>query len=130
MTILLERGAGDPDRIADAISILRPSPLYEIVEAVVAYAGTGGGAVYVECLGDQYRWSPASRGGPYPLMRLLSRFLGCDHHQLTVGFVTVDGWCIAADPEETRWDRYMILEHAPADVSAAVDLITERLPGE
>ncbi len=64
MTILLEPGAGDPDRIADAISILRPSPLYEIVEAVVAYAGTGGGAVYVECLGDRYRWSPPRGAAP------------------------------------------------------------------
>ena len=32
MTILLERGAGDPDRIATPYRILRPSPLDEIVE--------------------------------------------------------------------------------------------------
>lgn len=131
MTILLARGAGDPERIAHVVRILRPSPLDEIADAVVAYAASGGDAVYVERIGDdQYRWSPATRGGAYALMRLLARFLCCDHHDITVGFVTVDGYCIVADPSEPRCPRHVILQSIPVDPRAAADVISGRLPDE
>jgi hypothetical protein len=123
--ILLARGAGDPERLAHAVSILRPAPLDEVVDAVAAYAE----AVYVECLGDdQYRWSPATRGGAYALMRVLARFLRCDYHDITVGFVTVDGWAIVADPEEARCARYVILPSPPADAHAVAELIAAHMP--
>lgn len=127
MTILLARGAGDPDRIADAIRILRPSPLAEIADAVVAYVASAGDVVYVERVDDRYRWSPATRGGPYPLTRLLARFLGCNHHAITVGFVTIDGWCIAADPSEPRCPRYAFLESSSLDARAVAEVIAARL---
>jgi hypothetical protein len=38
MTILLARGAGDPERVAHAVRILRPSPLIEIADALAEYA--------------------------------------------------------------------------------------------
>jgi hypothetical protein len=40
--------------------------------------------VYVERRIDLYRWSPAHRGGPYPLMRVTARFLQTDYHALVL----------------------------------------------
>jgi hypothetical protein len=130
VTILLARGAGDPDRVAQAMAIVRPSRLGEITDAVVAYTGTAGGAVYVERLDDLYRWSPATRGGPYPLMRLLARFLCCDQREITVGFVTVDDWCIVADPSAPRSPQYVILHNAPDDPRAVAEAIADVLCDE
>jgi hypothetical protein len=118
MTILLARGAGDPDRVAHAVRILRPSPIGEVLDAVAAYASPTGGTVYAERVGDLYRWSPATRGGPYPLARLLAHFLRCDHHDLTVGFVTIDGWCVVADPDEPRGNPYVIIEFSAYDAES------------
>ncbi len=115
MTILLVRGAGDPDRVAHAVRIVRPSPIGEVVDAVESYTSSDGGAVYVERFGDGYRWSPATRGGPYPLLRVLARFLRCEHTELTVGFVTIDGWCVVGDPDEPRGEPYVILEPPAGD---------------
>lgn len=97
--ILLTRGAGRPSRIDHARSIVVPAPLDQVTAAIEEYAESGGGAVCVERLGDRYRWSPAVRGGPYPLTRVVARFLDCRHTEITVGFVTVDGWCIVGDPD-------------------------------
>ena len=123
--ILLRRCAGDPERITHVVRILRPSPLDEVTDAIVEY----GDAVYVERVTDDlYRWSPATRGGAYALLRLLARFLRCDSDEITVGFVTVDGWAVVADPAEPRCDRYVILESTPLDPRAAADVIVSRLP--
>ena len=124
--ILLRRCAGDPERIAHVVRILRPSPLDEVADAIAEY----GEAVYVEHVGDDlYRWSPATRGGAYALLRLLARFLRCDSDEITVGFVTVDGgWCMAADPAEPRCHRYMILLSTPREPRSVADVIVSRLP--
>lgn len=128
MTIMLARGAGNPERIAHVVRILRPSPLDEVADAIAAYATSGGRAVYIELVGDDlYRWSPTSRGGAYPLLRLLARFLECEHTELTVGFVTVDTWCVATDPNEPRSMSYAILETPPDDAQRARDVIVSRL---
>lgn len=122
---LLARGAGDPERVAFAVSILRTSPLDEVADAVAAYSGP----VYVECVGeDECRWSPATRSGAYLLMRLLAKFLRCDYHDITVGFVTVEGWAVVADPEDARCTRHTFLTHAPADARAGSELIAAQLP--
>lgn len=40
--------------------------------------------VYVERLGDRYRWSLVHRGGPYPLLRITARFLQVDYHSIFI----------------------------------------------
>jgi hypothetical protein len=118
--IMLTRGAGDPARIELSISILRPSSADEVREAVVAYAGSVDQPVYVERVGDRYRWSPTSRGGPYPVGQLLAKFLRCKFSDLTIGFVTVDGWCVIRDPEAPPADRHLVLE--PITIDGTTDL--------
>jgi hypothetical protein len=132
MSILLARGAGDPDRVAHAVRILRPSPIDEVIDAVTTYvsslSSSSRRAVYVERFGDRYRWSPAIGGGAYPLVRELARFVRCDHNELIVGFVTVDGWFVVGDRDTPRGDPYAILEPLADDrdslaatVAAALD---------
>ena len=58
--------------------------------------------MYAERRGDGYR--PAHRGGPYPLLREVARFLDLDHRSLIVGCAAVDGWTIIA-PEGPRMPK-------------------------
>ena len=51
---------------------------------------------------------------------MLARFLGCEFSDLTIGFVTLDGWCVIRDPKEPAADRHLILEAITID--AAIDL--------
>ena len=128
MTIMLARGAGNPDRVEHAVRILRPSPLSEVAEAVAAFADARPDAVYVERLEeDLYRWSPATRGGPYPLVRILAAFLECSHNDMTVGYITLDGWCIARSPEDPVPDARIVLESPPRDRSQVARQIVEEL---
>ncbi len=108
--LMLRTGAGDAERIALAVTIVRPSSADHVVHAVNAYSDDGRSQVYVERTGDSYRWSPAHRGGPAPLMHLVARFLGCETTDLTVGFVTVDSWCIVRSPDELPPDRQAIVD--------------------
>lgn len=118
--IMLTRGAGDPERVELAVRILRPSTEDEVVEAMCAYALALDEPVYVERIGERFRWSPAHRGGPTALLHLLAKFIGCEHTELTVGFVTLDGWCVIRTPEEPPADRHLILE--PATVDRTINL--------
>jgi hypothetical protein len=40
--------------------------------------------IYVERRGTSFRWSPAHRGGPYPLLRTTAKMLGVDYRLLTL----------------------------------------------
>jgi hypothetical protein len=114
--IMLKRGAGDPARIEHAVAILRPSTLDDISAALAEYARSGGTAAHVESVGERCRWSPATEGGPYALLRILARFLRCDHTELTIGCRSVDDqWCVVGDPDSARSDTYLILD-LPWDV--------------
>lgn len=54
--------------------------------------------VYVERLGDRYRWSLVHRGGPYPLLRITARFLQVDYQSIFIGFREVgDGYSALSD---------------------------------
>ena len=117
---MLTRGAGDPARVELAIRILRPSSADEVLEAMRTYATALDAPVYVERMGDRYRWSPVHRGGPSPLGHVLAKFLGCKTTDLTIGFVTIDGWCVIHDPKEPVADRHLILE--PLTVHESTDL--------
>ena len=54
--------------------------------------------VYVERLGDRYRWSLVHRGGPYPLLRITARFLQVDYQSIFIGCRAVgDGYSALSD---------------------------------
>jgi len=64
--------------------------------------------IYIERRGDQYRWSFATKGGPYPLLRITARFLEMDPCSLVgVGSRVVgDGWgvqIVESDKEPDDW---------------------------
>ena len=79
---------------------------------------------YVERRADVYRWSPAHRGGPYPLLRVTAKLLGVDHRELVLPFRGLpktapgfgadgfwDGLCIVAASEHaTPPDAWTVLE--------------------
>jgi hypothetical protein len=54
--------------------------------------------VYVERLGDRYRWSLVHRGGPLPLLRITARFLQVDYQSILIGCRAVgDGYSALSD---------------------------------
>lgn len=79
---------------------------------------------YVERRADVYRWSPAHRGGPYPLLRVVAKLLDVDYHGLVLpcrglpqsnaGFGADgfwDGLCIVTGLElATPPDAWTVLE--------------------
>jgi hypothetical protein len=75
----------DPERELLIRSVFRPSPLEDLAEAVAA-ATEDHRDFYVERRGDEFRWSFATKGGPYPLLRLSAQFLRMDYSSLE-GFV-------------------------------------------
>ncbi|MGO8826221.1 MAG: hypothetical protein ACLQU9_13410 [Acidimicrobiales bacterium] len=98
----------DPERDRLARSVFHPSSLEEVAEAVSA-ATEKFHDIYVERRGDQYRWSFATKGGPYPLLRITARFLRMDPYSLRgVGSRVVgDGWCAQiVDEDETGTEPY------------------------
>ncbi|MGZ8761194.1 MAG: hypothetical protein ACXWXV_11585, partial [Aeromicrobium sp.] len=62
-------------------SIRRGARLDAVAGAVAAASGKTR-FVYVERRGSLFRWSPAHRGGPYPLLRETAKVLGTDYHEL------------------------------------------------
>jgi hypothetical protein len=50
--------------------------------------------VYVERLGEAWRWSLAHQGGLYPLLRITARFLRVDYDRIAIGARAVDGWSV------------------------------------
>ncbi len=85
----------DPGRRRLIRSVFEPSPLEEVAVAVAIASLEDAGAIYVERTKGRYRWSLAHRGGPYPLLRVVARFLHVDHRLAMVGYwTTPDGWCI------------------------------------
>jgi hypothetical protein len=73
------------------------SPIEEVALAV-SVATEHETEVYVERLGDRYRWSLIHRGGPYPLLRITARFLEVDYSSLFIGCRAVgDGYSALSD---------------------------------
>jgi hypothetical protein len=59
--------------------------------------------VYVERLGERYRWSLVHRGGPYPLLRITARFLEVDYRTMSIGCRDVgDGYSALSDDPENE----------------------------
>jgi len=91
----------DPTRQRLLRSVFEASPLESVAEAVSAATEDERG-IYVERIGNQWRWSLTHAGGSYPLLRITARFLGVDHSRIMIGFRTVaDDVCVlCADPDE------------------------------
>lgn len=82
------------DRRALVETTRLPSSLDQIATAIAAYTEHPG-PVYVERLEDGWRWSPAHRGGGYPLLRVVARFMRVEYHKVIVPFRTLgDGWAV------------------------------------
>jgi len=79
----------DRERARLISSVFEASPIEAVAEAV-SEAWDAAPALYVERLGDRYRWSLAHKGGAYPLLRVAARFLQMDYQALMIGFRTVD----------------------------------------
>jgi hypothetical protein len=93
----------------------------EEVALAVSVASEDQSEVYVERLGDQYRWSLVHRGGPYPLLRIAANFLQVDHRTIFIGFRDVgDGYSALSDqPEASNQPEAVV---AP-DESAILQLL-------
>jgi hypothetical protein len=87
--------------------------------------------VYVERMGDCYRWSLIHRGGPYPLLRITARFLQVDYQSIFVACREVgDGYSALSDtPEDDQVQDASEVLTVPRDASAntAESLIREVL---
>jgi hypothetical protein len=79
-----------------AATMMEPSPVGDVADAVATFAKRSSAKVYVERCSNGYRWSPAHAGGPYPLLREVALFLDRDHHGLVIGCAAVDGYSIVA----------------------------------
>lgn len=93
-------------------SVFTPAPLDDVALAV-AEATSFQRRLYIERLGELWRWSLIHSGGGYPLLRLAALYLEMDYQALFVGFRTVtDGLCILCqDPEVVQApDRWSVVE--------------------
>lgn len=100
----------DPKRAELIRSVFRPSSLEEIAEAISA-ASEEHQDIYVERTGGQWRWSFATKGGPYPLLRTTARYLQMDYCSLVgVGSREVrGGWCVQIVHSDTEPDAWAVL---------------------
>jgi hypothetical protein len=99
----------EPERERLARSVFRWSPLEQVAEAV-SVATDKFHDVYVERRGDQYRWSLATKGGPYPLLRITARFLKLDPYSLVSGYRQVaGGWFVQLVEDDTEPDASVVL---------------------
>ncbi len=58
-----------------------------------------------------YRWSPAHRGGPYPLLRTVAKLLDLNHHAVVLPFETHDGFCVVSRGQgEATGEAWTVLE--------------------
>jgi hypothetical protein len=111
--------APNPERQRLFLSVFNPSPLEEVAKAVSVASGSHQN-FYVERRGHQWRWSVATKGGPYPLLRITAQFLRMDYAALGgVGSREVgDGWCCQIVDEGEKPDAWAVLwfdEPTPAD---------------
>ncbi len=133
----------NPERVSLAQGINHATTI-DIVAKGIALAIPFTPLIYVERRGAAYRWSPAHRGGPYPLMRITAKFLQMDHGSLVLPFRALDqggqpgfgrdgfwdGVCIVRtdDDESGPADEWTLLEFdAPATASATASAIRARI---
>jgi len=106
---------------------IRRGARLDVVAHAVATASGKTRLIYVERRASLYRWSPAHRGGPYPLLRETAKVLGADYHALVLpcrglptGLAIVDAEPAYGEPA----DAWTVLEF---DSAQPVDLVRTRL---
>ncbi len=92
-------------------------PLDEVVEAVGDAVKSVDRNIYIERSGTLFRWSFATRGGPYPLLRLVCGFLDIPHYWVLVSSATVAEWCVTANRDDGQPDVWTVLD-VQAETSA------------
>jgi hypothetical protein len=83
--------------------------------------------IYVERVGDGYRWSLTHPGGGYPLLRITARFLRVEYARVMVPFRTVTaGVCVVCrDPQEaSSAKRWAVIQF---DVATPAGFVRERI---
>ena len=75
----------DPERARLIRSVFEPSPLEDVARAI-SVATEKETQLYVERVGDLWRWSLVHGGGPYPLLRVTARFLKMDYTAIYIGY--------------------------------------------
>jgi hypothetical protein len=116
----------DPERHRLALSIFEPSSLHRVAEAVAA-ATEDQKRVYVERVGDAWRWSLTDARGPGPLLRITAQFLRTDYRLLSLGWRAVaDGIYVLREDthRDADPDAWAILEF---DNPAQTAEVKERL---
>lgn len=83
--------APDPDRVALARSMWEPASFRVVTDAISVASSDGQRLFYLERLDEGWCWALAHRGGPYPLLRVMARFLKADYRKLQVGFRVIEG---------------------------------------
>lgn len=107
-----ESNQPDPKRQRLMRSIFELSSLDEVAEAV-AVATEDEKRVYVERIGNSYRWSLTHPGGMYPLLRIAARFLRMEYHGLVIGFraVTKGVFVLCREPTHAEApDAWVVIE--------------------
>ena len=104
----------------------------EEVALAVSVATECESEIYVERRGkDRYRWSPVHRGGPYPLLRIIARFLQVDYQSIFIGCREVgEGYSALCDEPEVELapDSSVVLSVSPhASRDAVESMIREAL---
>jgi hypothetical protein len=126
---MTESNQPDPERQRLARSIFEPSSLDDVAEAV-AVATKDETRLYVERIGNSYRWSLTHRA-MYPLLRVTARFLWVDYHRIFIGFRTVaDDVCVLSrEPEkDTTPDAWAVIEFdKPAEPEDVKERIVQAL---
>jgi hypothetical protein len=120
----------DPERLRLLRSVFEPSTLNDVAEAVAVATETER-RIYVERVGDGYRWSLTHPCRGYPLLRITARFLRVDYTKIMVPFRTVeDGVCVVCrDPgASARAEQWAVIEfEAPTPVEIVRLRIVEAL---
>ena len=116
-------------------SILVGARLDEVAQAVAEATSLTRYGMYVERRGDVYRWSLASRGGPYPLLREMARILRIEYYRIVLPFRTLAGLGLAivdAEPKNPAPpDASAVLQiDSPVDAPAVNDLILSTLDAD
>jgi hypothetical protein len=125
-SMIEESNHPDSERQRLVRSVFEPSSLDEVAEAV-SVASEDETRIYVERLGNAWRWSLTHSGGTYPLLRITARFLRMDYHRMVIGFrePVERVFVLSKDPDESgEPDAWAVLDFdrptPPAEVKRRI----------
>jgi hypothetical protein len=106
---------GVPTPILKRSQLIKSTAQWSTIETValaVSVATEFQREIYVERLGEGYRWSLIHRGGPYPLLRITAKYLEVDYTSIFVRCREVgNGWCglDGSETEQLEPDAWVVL---------------------